>query len=426
MQIPKENSRRGQEQKELARVEIDGLAFGGEGVGRSSGGKICFVPYTAPGDRAVVRITESKRKFDRGELAELIEEGVSRTDPRCPYFGSCGGCSWQHISYREQLRAKREHLSHLLRRRAGLEVEVPEPVPSPSLYQWRRSARLTVIPPDKLGFRRARSREAIPIERCPVLEDDLNEKLSELRVRLSEPCASRPKEVEIYRRPGESVTHNFLYEGTAPAAFLQANGGINEIVQSDIHRIISRLLLNGSDAAAAPSSGTPSTFTTSSGRPRILDLFCGDGNLSLPLADLGLEVEGYDASQSAVDLANRAAAERNLSSYRYRKARFPGVLKKLQSTSRQWESGFSLAILDPPRGGLFGRADRLIELGIPAIIYVSCIPSVLSRDLETLVHSGGYRIDEMRLYDMFPHTSHVETLAVLRKQLRKEDTQEHG
>lgn len=404
-----ENSREGPSREDLIRVDIDGLAFGGDGVGRNEG-KVCFVPYTAPGDRTKVRITEKKRKFDRGELVELVEAGESRVEPRCRYFGSCGGCSWQHIAYREQLRAKRDHLAHLLNRRAGLEVEVPDLIPSPSTYHWRRTARLKVIPPAQLGFRRARSREAIPIEHCPVLEEELNGKLAEARRGLSEFTGPKPEEVELFHRPGEEADYRFISAGAAgytgtqrPVnAFLQPNGGINELLRTDVRRFASHHVEGG--------------FATA-GRPRILDLFCGDGNLSLPLADLGVAVTGYDLSPVSVELANRAAAEQKLEGYRYKTARFPEVLKKLQrEISMNGDEGFSLAILDPPRGGLFGEADRFIELAIPVIIYVSCIPSVLSRDLEALVRSG-YRIEELKLYDMFPHSSHVESLVLLRKEV---------
>lgn len=431
------------------RVHISDLAFGGEGIGRI-GGKVCFVPYTAPGDYAEVRITESKKKYDRGKLVRILEAGESRVDAACPYFGLCGGCSWQHIDYPVQLEAKRSHLEHLLVRRAGIDVEIPSPVPSPRIYGWRRTARLSVIPPASLGFRRARSTDSVKIERCPVLEEALNNILPDIRAELarahekasSEASAKAPKEitaesavtsaaksraknaghfpeeVEIFRRPGEEEGDEASYS-FGRTDFLQANEEVNSLLKAEIRRVFSgQEAVSGleSEGESPRTEGLDSESGTSRYRgEKLLDLFCGDGNLSLHLAGLFEAVEGYDSSAGAIARAQREADRRGLAGFRYRKARFPGILAGIRKKIRRDGQVFSAVLLDPPRRGLMGRAKETAEPGIHTIIYVSCMPAVLARDLQILTQYGGYEVERVRLFDMFPHSSHVETLVVLRQ-----------
>ncbi len=374
-------------------LHIEDLAFGGDGVGRLDG-KACFVPFTVPGDIVELRITESKRRFNRGEVLRLVEASEHRTGPVCPLFGECGGCSWQHVSYEKQLEAKRNHLSHLIRHRAKIDIDVLPVQASPKIYGWRRTARMAVIPPAAVGFRRRKRHSTVAVDRCPVLEDALNEELPRIKEEIAGFSAPLPAEVELSRLSGNRVYHRYL-PNEEEIGFIQANGEVNELMKKEIGEYLQTL---------------PAFLRDSEGRFPLLDIFCGDGNLSI---DLGEEyrVWGYDASEVSIDRAKQEAERRHISDADYRTASFPQVLDSISENRRT----FSAAILDPPRSGLAGEAGRIKELALPVLIYVSCIPSILARDLTELCAGGVYRVEELKCYDMFPQTPHIETVTILRR-----------
>ncbi|MFW5711516.1 MAG: class I SAM-dependent RNA methyltransferase [Spirochaetota bacterium] len=385
---------------QLYQVEITDLAFGGEGVGRIEN-MVCFIPFTAPGDIVQVEITQRKKKFLRGRAAALTAPSPLRVEPPCPYFGLCGGCQWQHIDYAQQLESKRSHLQHILRKSAGIEYPVPAPLPSPQIFEYRRSARLKVNIAGEVGFFREQSNTVVPIEHCMVLEPVLNEEIpaikAEIEAKLTAADAMAPPilplEVELSSENGEAATHDFLYQGEpSKQGFLQANRGVNRLLQSFIHQHIDAL--------------TEKDDT-------VLDLFCGDGNLSLPLAASGVHVLGYDISGLAIKKARRAAAEiytgkNSAGSCSYRREPFQKIMNRVAEKAPEIRA----AILDPPRQGLAGKAGAIAALGFPMVLYISCIPAILARDLLFFI-KAGYEIREIQPMDMFPHTYHLETAVAL-------------
>lgn len=385
---------------QLYQVEITDLAFGGEGVGRIEG-MVCFVPFTAPGDVVQVEICQRKKKFLRGRATALIQASPLRVEPPCPYFGECGGCQWQHIDYPQQLESKRAHLQHILLKTADIEYPVPDPLPSPQIYEYRRAARLKVNDAGELGFFREQSNSLVPISHCLVMEPALNKEIPaikrEIDAKLHAGSSSLPQvlplEVELSTEDGQEAVHDFLYQGEhSKQGFLQVNRGVNTLLQAFTRRHLADRTAEGET---------------------VLDLFCGDGNLSLQLADLGVSVLGYDISGPAIKKARRAAATgsggtKNAGRCTYRRAPFQKIINSIAQKAPEIRA----AIMDPPRQGLTGKAGALAAMSIPVILYISCIPAILARDLLFFI-KAGYEIRTIQPMDMFPHTYHLETAVVL-------------
>ena len=380
------------------------MAFGGEGVGRI-GKMVCFVPFTAPGDIVQVEITQQKKKFLRGRALSFRQRSSLRVAPPCPYFGECGGCQWQHIDYQQQLESKRSHLQHIMRKTAGIEYQVPSPLPSPNIYEYRRSARLKVNASGEVGFFRENSNTVVPIDHCMVMEPALNIEIphikgeidAKLHAGVSSTPPRLPLEVELSSVDGQKADHNFLYPGEhSQQGFMQVNRGVNSRLQDFIRRHIEAYTSEGDT---------------------VLDLFCGDGNLSLQLAGTGVNVLGYDISRPSIEKAQLAAAQQSAKEtgrasstarFIYRRAPF----QKIMHTMAEKAPEMKAAILDPPRQGLGGKAGAIATMGFPLVLYISCIPAILARDLLFFI-KAGYDIVTIQPMDMFPHTYHLETAVAL-------------
>jgi len=387
-------------------MEITDLAFGGDGVGRIEN-MVCFVPYTVPEDVVRVEITELKKKFLRGRMLEVIQPSPWRTEPVCPHFGVCGGCNWQHVKYERQLTAKKDHLKNILRKITGIDAEVGEVLPSEKIYHYRRSGRLQISPGGRLGFFRSGSTRVVPIRSCPIFEETLNSVLPriEAELRTAHPL---PVEVEIESRDGRHAEYVFLHPGDySQQGFIQANRHVNTLLQTYVRRWIAESLgMEGAGPSGRSSDGSP-------GQPRsidslILDLYCGDGNLSLPLRDLPVRIRGYDISAPAVARAQRDASASGLSHFVYSQSALESALEEII----EHRENVAAVICDPPRQGLGPMSTVMASIRAPLFVYISCIPAILARDLQVFLKSG-YVLRDIQPMDMFPHTFHLETAAVL-------------
>ncbi len=374
----------------LYQVEITDLAFGGEGIGRIDN-MVCFVPFTAPGDVVQVEITQRKKKFLRAKAVSFISQSSERVSPPCPYFGECGGCQWQHIGYQQQLESKRSHLEGILLKTAGVEISVPPPIPSPVTYEYRRTARFKIDAAGEVGFFREHSNTLVPIDKCVLMEPVINKILP--RIKRDIPSGS-PLEAEVVSEEGVEADYSFLYQGDhSKRGFLQTNRHINRSLQQFIYRHVKNNTRPGD---------------------MVLDLFCGDGNLSIPLGELGVRVTGYDISRPAIEKARRSIplsvpSHSREGGFSYRRAPFQKILSTISTQSPDIRA----ALFDPPRQGLSGKAGRIAEMGFPLVLYVSCSPPVLARDLRFFLEAG-YELLEIQPMDMFPHTYHLETAVALR------------
>ncbi len=358
-------------------LTIDSLAYGGDGVGRFEG-KVCFVPFTAPGDVVRVRVRRDHARFTRAEAVEILQPSPLRTTPRCAHFGTCGGCQWQHLRYDAQLEAKAEIVRSALARVGGTAAGVEPVMSSAEEYGYRRRARLH-SGGGRMGYFARGSHDIVDIEACPVLEPALEAALERARSVCPEGAVDIETGLEgvgIRCRKGA---------GRARGAFRQANRSINTVLRSTVRDLL---------RARVPAGG------------RVLDLYCGDGNLTMDVAAAGMQVDGYDAGAAVVRRARRRAEERGLTQARYHREQVEQTL--LSVPGRSWDA----VVVDPPRTGLGDLAEALGSMGVPVVVYVSCSPPTLARDIGTLA-AWGYSLSHVQPLDMFPQTFHVETVAVL-------------
>lgn len=376
------------EEGPLLELVIERLAAGGEGVGREPGGRVVFVPQTAPGDRVRVRRVESRRRFARARVVELLEPGAGRVEPPCPVFGVCGGCSWQHLDAATQLEAKAAILRDAWVRVGRLADPGPVTVePSPLPYGWRSRARVHVRA-GRLGYRRAGSHEICATDCCPVLVPDLE---AELAARVARPPADGELELAVgdggsSEEPGVVLRAGPDRLQASPGVFFQANA----------------LLRGRLEEAVAEAAGEGDAA---------LELFAGIGFFTVRLARRFARLVAVEGELRAVaDLrANLARAGRT-------EVRVveDAVERALAAALRAAEAP-EVVVLDPPRTGLAPAArEALAELGARRIVYVSCDPATLARDASALVRVG-YALRSLRGFDLFPQTAHVEALAVLER-----------
>lgn len=366
------------------RLEIHDLAFGGEGVGRT-GDFVVFVPFTCPGDQVEVKLTEVKRSFARGVMTRLLNPSPDRVEPACRYFGECGGCQYQHIAYPAQLRWKQKQVADLFHRIGGFGEPVVRPVlPCPAPYgyrnrilvrsQWNRPARKL-----DLGFIRHDCGLVCDIESCAIAEPALNEALLDWRAN-PPPKGGIKTTLRLPPEGWEVPDHSFF--------------------QNNFHALPALL-----DAVRAR--------LADSGVRHLVDTYCGVGFFSIELADAVESFVGVELDAPAIRAARRNAASRGRSSGEYVSGDtdllLPGILERLTADA-------TCVLLDPPRVGVRPQSIDTLRRAAPAqILYVSCHPATLARDLALLCADGLYELREVQPVDMFPQTQHVECVADLRR-----------
>lgn len=411
-------------------IQIEKLIFGGAGIGRA-GGKVIFVRGGIPGEILKVKITKEKGRYAEAGIEEILRPSSERTPPLCPVFGWCGGCQWQHITYSSQLKYKEKILKETLERIGGLkDVEIEPIVPSPKEYGYRDRVTLsTWVQKGKnhIGYFEEKSRRRIAIEGCPISSKPIDRAIFRLAIslksapryplkkihisseestayidfvpfwernskRLNPILNSLEKSVEeriLILKNGEEFEFNLLglrfY--SVPPVFIQGNKEINELLVQTIDK-----------------------WANLKGHERVLDLYCGIGNFSLYIAKNAKEVVGVDVSARAVSLANKSAAANSITNVVFNAS--PSELF-VEEAVRQGNK-FDLIILDPPRKGAKEVLKGISRLSSKKIIYVSCDPPTLARDLKTLTELG-YKALRIRPFDMFPQTYHIESLSLVSK-----------
>lgn len=372
-------------------VTIERIVPRGLGIGFAEGLTV-FVPLAAAGDRLRVEMTERKKKIAFARIVEVLEASPDRQEPPCRYFGECGGCDFQQMNYSAQLAAKSSMVADALRRLGKIDVSNVEVVASPQEFGYRGRARWQVRG-HLVGYFRRESHDVIDIESCPILTPKLNEGLNAVR-RQAELGGLRSREVEaaadVERFVLSSENHEderlhcdalgFEYEFRS-TSFFQANGSL-----------IGPLV----NFATGGFSGT-----------KALDLYCGVGLFTLPLAKQFDSVIGVEGAGESIELARANADNNGIPNAEF----VQSSVKPFVGSSAAREA--DLILLDPPRSGTEkGTIERIAELRPKEIAYVSCDPSMLARDLRVLL-DAGYKLDELKAFDLFPQSHHVETVAKL-------------
>jgi 23S rRNA (uracil1939-C5)-methyltransferase len=336
-------------------LRIEDVAFGGKGVAREQG-KAVFVPYTIEGELVSAEIVREKKQFAEAELIEVKEMSPHRVTPECPYFGRCGGCAYQHVNYEHQLAIKWRQVRDALQRIGKLkDIPMRPIVPSPRQYAYRN--RITVHAQDGvIGFFRRDSRRLLDIEHCPISREEVNRALGELR--------ARP-----YVRDG----HYTLRAGSEPRVFAQTNDEVANALRDLVVDLV------------PPNQGV------------LIDAYCGAGFFAKALLGKFERVIGIDWDKFAID----AATENAIAKETY----VAGDVEEALRSSAFPSS--SAVIVDPPATGLSANVRKaIIELAPATLIYISCNPPTLARDLRELQEK--FTIESVTPLDMFPQTAEIE------------------
>jgi len=348
-------------------LEITDIAFGGKGVGREQG-KAVFVPYTIEGEIVSAEIVREKKQFAEADLVEVRQSSPDRVEPQCPYFGRCGGCAYQHISYEHQLAIKWRQVRDALQRIGKVKNVPMRPIiPSPEQYGYRN--RITVHAQEGvIGFFRRDSHALLGIEHCPISRDEINHALAELRA-------------QSYLRDG----HYTLRASSGPRVFSQTNDGVADALRDLIVDLV-------------PTN-----------QQLLVDAYCGAGFFAKALLDKFERVIGVDWDTFAIAAAKQNATAKETyiaGDVETQLTRSDGLL--VEGEARRLETRRSVTlIVDPPATGLSaGVRKALIDLSPQTLIYVSCSPPTLARDLNELQHK--FIIESATPLDMFPQTAEIE------------------
>lgn len=381
-------------------VEIERIVPGGAGLAHASGHTL-FVTLAAPGDRVRVQIERVRGKVAFASVAEIITPAPVRIEPPCPYFGRCGGCDFQQLTYEAQLAAKSEIIRDCLRRIARLEPPAEiQVMPSPAVWRYRSRARWQHDPVRQfLGYYELASHRVCDVAECPVVLPEVQDKLSHLRATLAGGASTETEEFQaVAGDEGVSLLPP-LEAGDTQERFRVLAGERYRFDASCFFQINHVLLEPLLDAALKNVAGGDTA----------VDLYCGVGLFTLPLARRYTRVVGIEGNAAATAFARLNLDDAKLPNARIETARVGDWLTQHAATL----TPVDFLLLDPPRAGADAETlDGILALRPQHIAYVSCDPATLARDLRTLI-AAGYTLDTLTAFDMFPQTHHVETVVHL-------------
>jgi len=410
------------------------------------GGKVVFVPFTAPGERIEAEVVQEKKDYAEGILKRVESSSPQRVKPFCTLYGDCGGCQYQHFSYEDQLKLKEEALRETLQRltrKGSFEISPIIASPADRAYRIRAQFKMGIKEGKKtLGFYAWRTHRVVETEECPLLHPLANRILHGLGQWLEQEREVSVKEIGLKVSPeeGGAVVNlrgkdpwddrkvkelrgkviglkgvvsggekqsswgdlNLVHEGpeiagrkirfqTRGESFVQVNPGQN-------HNLIRKVV----------------EWASLGGEEKVVDLFCGSGNLTLPLALEAKKAWGIDLDGQAIESARENARANGIRQCAF----WAGTAEEGVRRIREETPSVDLAVLDPPRAGAHGVLEPLVSLKPRKILYVSCEPPTLARDLARLVFLG-YNVKRLQPLDMFPQTYHIEAIAELEIAHRK-------
>ena len=414
-------------------LEIDALTYGPYGVARAQG-KAVMIPNTAPGDRVAVRIVESKERYAVGKVIRLLTSSPMRQLPPCPYVGECGGCPWQHIRYDAQLKAKQQSVEDALRRIGKLDdFDLRPIIPSPDEYGYRRRIRLQLDCRKKLGFYQPSSHRLVEIDSCLIAGGAVNECLGALQAwaqkvhgtfeYLEIVAGDGPDEMVIVAKSAgdfllqdEAAFHRLLEQEPRIRGLILAGGNrrkswgetrISIFAADDIRlQVEADLFTQINPAGNRIIINELLTMANFEHNDLVLELYCGAGNFTLAIAKRVREVVAVEGNRPAVESGKLSGQLNDLSNIRWLASHVPAAVAQLAKRQER----FSKIVLDPPRAGAKGLEPDLAVLKADKILYVSCNPTTLARDLAGLA-KHGYRLTRVQPIDLFPQTFHIETVA---------------
>jgi 23S rRNA (uracil1939-C5)-methyltransferase len=386
---------------EIVEVTIERILPGGAGLAHAEG-RTLLVALAAPGDRVRVALERVQGRMAFASIVEIVTPSPQRIEPACPYFGRCGGCDFQQLSYDAQLNSKVEIIRDCLRRIARIDFAGDIPITaSPDIWRYRSRAQWQHDPQRRrLGYFERASHRVCDVAECPVLVPVLEATLESLRAQMKEGLL--PTGVtELQAVAGSEGTSLAPPVSDHPTREVsRCIGGYRYRFSAESFFQINHELLEPLIAAA---------LSRAEGETAI-DLYCGAGLFTLPLARSFKRVTGVEASAAAINYARRNLEDAQLDNVTFEIA---GVGEWLTENAEEY-APVDFVLLDPPRAGAGAEAvEGILRLKPRRIAYVSCDPATLARDLRALT-GGGYRLDSLSAFDMFPQTHHVETVAHLK------------
>jgi 23S rRNA (uracil1939-C5)-methyltransferase len=371
-------------------TSITDLSRSGTGVGHDHEGRALFVPFTAPGDVVKVKLHKVKRRYAEGELLEVIESSPIRVAPLCPVFSRCGGCQWQHIPYELQWQTKEAGVHESLRLAKIDMPQVWQGFPAKDAWEYRNRIQLRVEGAT-IGFYARQSNTLVPIQRCEIAHPAINKAIAEVRAKGEKDSAFKgkgPYKVELFLEADGSV-QCIWNEVHGAAGFRQINDVQNASLQAWIK------------GAVAPATG-------------ILDLYGGNGNLSLSLVDRASEVHCVDISSPEDRTVN---VPENF--YFHRSPVLPWLQQRMANSRRKnlsFQDKSWTVLIDPPREGLGEEGPAIIDVleehNAQTAILVGCKSDPWARDVARFIERG-WQLQQVAVFDFFPQTSHVESVALL-------------
>ncbi|MDR3578214.1 MAG: class I SAM-dependent RNA methyltransferase [Anaerolineaceae bacterium] len=402
-------------------VELTGLVYGGDAIGRLPDGRAIFVPFALPGEKVRVELVEEKRGHARGRLLEVLNPREGRVAPRCPHFGVCGGCHYQHMDYAHQLEYKTNILKDQFMRIAGIQDAPVQPmVPSPSPWNYRNTVQFHLTPTGKLGYQAASSHQVVTISECHLPEAELNETwplldfetipgLERLELRkgaegeiLLTLESQDPKPPELLVEMPLSV----VYLGPGGATVLAGDDAVLMEVLGRSFRVSPGTFFQVNTLqAGAMVEYLADNLPLRSGET-LLDVYCGVGLFSAFLAPKVSRLIGIEIEPAACeDFADNLDEFENVELYEgLAEEILPGLNVQPQ-----------VVVVDPPRSGLDRKAlDAILAMTPGVIAYVSCDPATLARDAGRIL-AGGYRLEKVTPFDLFPQTYHIESISTFKR-----------
>jgi 23S rRNA (uracil1939-C5)-methyltransferase len=421
-------------------IRIHSVAFGGRGVGKREDGKVVFAAGALPGETVLVIPTREYKNYILAETREVLVPSPDRIEPLCSLFPSCGGCDWQHIAYGKQVEIKQQILvQQLMHTLPPDDVVIEDPVPSPADFGYRCHAILRCSSDRgfSAGFYQKSTNTIVPLEQCPVLNHRTQSILAAIKDTLGYSPVPGTGSLEIHaldeslarvvmeRKPALkelAVFEKIFHEtGLTGLSCIHMPPGYEHIWGAESMQY--RYQIKGRPVTLATGFGgfiqvnplvnelmVNHVLDLAEGAENILDLYCGNGNLSIPLASRARKVLGVEKDPDLVRLGRTNAAMNHRTNVTFSAMDSERAVRSLSGK----HEGFDTIVLDPPREGARDVVKILAGLMPERIIYVSCDPSTLSRDL-AILRGNGFGLKSICLFDMFPQTYHLESVSCLER-----------
>ncbi|MDD2371314.1 MAG: class I SAM-dependent RNA methyltransferase [Firmicutes bacterium] len=400
----------------IKNMVITDLTEEGNGVGRHDG-KVVFVKDGLPGEMVNVRVLHSKKKFDQGEVIVFIEKSPVRHEPFCMHYGTCGGCSLQHLNYEEGLKFKTHWVKSAFAKIARLNIEEPSIIGIQNRWKYRNKVVFHGFFVDgvyNLGFYRKGSNSFVPIRECLLIPDDF----LEIKSRVEELAAlynvfpekvmlrSNGKEFQVSLDSGDGDNLDLLLN-ELKSEFSNLKDIIEFVIDGRVFEVSSNSFFQVNIEGAKALFGIVEKMVGDVSNSIVYDLCCGVGSLGVFLGKAGARIRGYEVVDDAVVLARKNAERNGLNDYSFTVGRVEDVI----SSSTIEDNG--VVILDPPRGGVEPVViDSIINSNVSRVVYVGCGLGKMVRDVAKLVE-GGFVVSGVECVDMFPWTGHVETVVLI-------------